>query len=65
METLPCRHLRTKKMFTVEVPSEVFEEKEGASPCHYWCTLTQSIVGADDRAADKTACNASRACFKP
>ena len=64
MEPLPCRHLRTKKMFTVAVPADVLREKDEGSPCHFWCNLTQSIVGADDRPADKTTCNPSRTCFE-
>ncbi len=68
MDALPCRHLRTKKMFTASTPAEVFEAKEPghpeASPCHFWCNLTQSLVGADGRAADREACGAGRSCFR-
>jgi hypothetical protein len=61
-----CRHLRTKQMFTVAHPDEVFKEQapEESSPGHYWCNLTQSVVGADDRPAHPTTCMQGRSCFE-
>jgi hypothetical protein len=61
-----CRHLRTKKLFTGSPPEEAFREKEPeeASPTHYWCNLTQSVVGADDQPTHPTACVPGRSCFQ-
>lgn len=61
-----CRHLRTKKMFTIDRPDEAFAEKtpEEASPSHYWCNLTQSVVGADDQPAHPNSCSSGRSCFE-
>ncbi len=61
-----CRHLRTKKMFTAAHPDEAFADKEGehVTPCHYWCNLTQGVVGADDRPAHLDGCAPGRACFE-
>jgi hypothetical protein len=61
-----CRHLRTKKMFTVAHPDEAFLAKnpEEASPSHFWCNLTQSVVGADDQPAHPNACTPGRKCYE-
>ncbi len=61
-----CRHLRTKKLYTGTPAEELFvkPEEENASPCHYWCNLTQTVAGPDDRPANRTACNPSRPCFE-
>lgn len=63
-----CRHLRTKKMFTTAIgqPDEAFAEKspEEASPSHYWCNLTQSVVGPDDRHVHPDSCALGRSCYE-
>jgi hypothetical protein len=61
-----CRHLRTKKMFTVAHPDEAFAEKlpEQASPSHFWCNLTQSVVGPDDGQAHPNSCVFGRSCYE-
>ena len=66
MNSNRCRHLRTKKMFTAEHPDEAFADKhdEHVTPCHYWCNLTQSPVGADDRPAHPESCSGGRSCFE-
>jgi hypothetical protein len=53
-------------MFTGATPAEAFAEKdnEHATPCHFWCNLTQTVVGPDDRPAHKDTCESSRACFE-
>jgi hypothetical protein len=37
---------------------------EELSPCHYWCNLTQTAIGVDDRPVHKQSCNSARACFE-
>jgi hypothetical protein len=61
-----CRHLRTKKMYTAAHPDEAFAEKvgENVTPCHFWCNLTQSAVGADDQPAHQETCTPGRSCFE-
>lgn len=61
-----CKHLRTKKMYTGATPAEAFADKamEHATPCHFWCNLTQTVVGMDDRPVHKTSCDSSRSCFE-
>ena len=39
-------------------------EAESAAPCHYWCNLTQTVAGPDDRPANPAACHSPRPCFE-
>jgi len=61
-----CKHLRTKKLFTGASVAEAFADKVGdeVTPCHFWCNLTQSVVGPDDCQVHKESCNATRSCFE-
>lgn len=61
-----CKHLRTKRMYIDSTPDEAFSDKEAtdASPCHFWCNLTQTVVGLDDQPVHKDTCNSSRRCFE-
>jgi hypothetical protein len=66
MNHFVCKNLRTKSMYTLATPEEALADKEGSSgsPCHFWCNLTQTVVGADDRPVHKQACNPSRRCYE-
>ena len=66
MKHIFCRHLRTKALYIDATPEEAFAEREGeeASQCHFWCNLTQTVVGLDDRPAHKNVCKPGRACFE-
>ena len=66
MNPLFCKHLRTKRMYVDATPEEAFADKEDgqATPCHFWCNLTQTVVGVDDRPVHKNACQPSRSCFE-
>ena len=67
MNPIFCKHLRTKKIYIGSTPEEVFNEPEDAnnpSTCHYWCNLTQTVVGVDDRVVHKNVCQAPRKCFE-
>jgi len=61
-----CKHLRTKKMFIGSTPEEAFADKEGQhhSDSHFWCNLTQTVVGVDDCPVHKDTCDSSRSCFE-
>lgn len=67
MNTTRCRHLRTKKLFIVAQPDEAFTEKESehATPAHYWCNLTQTVVGPDDGIVCLASCLSGRSCCEP
>jgi hypothetical protein len=64
MSEIRCRHLRTKKLFIGATPEDAFAEREpeNASPTHYWCNLTQSVVGIDDQVANANTCVVGRSC---
>jgi hypothetical protein len=66
MNPLFCKHLRTKQMYVGTTPEEAFADKEDGQtmPCHFWCNLTQTVVGVDDRPVHKNTCNSSRSCFE-
>jgi hypothetical protein len=66
MNHLVCKNLRTKSMYTLATPEEALVDKEGrlGSPCHFWCNLTQTVVGLDDRPVHKQSCNPSRRCYE-
>jgi hypothetical protein len=53
-------------MYVGATPAEAFADKEGdeVTPCHFWCNLTQTVVGPDDRQVHKTTCTSSRSCFE-
>ncbi|HUB87915.1 MAG TPA: hypothetical protein VMB22_08490 [Verrucomicrobiae bacterium] len=61
-----CKHLRTKSLFVGATPEEAFADKkpEDITPCHFWCNLTQTVIGVDDRPVHKSFCNSSRSCFE-
>ncbi|HTX21713.1 MAG TPA: hypothetical protein VMD27_07650 [Candidatus Aquilonibacter sp.] len=61
-----CKHLRTKSLFIGSTPEEAFADKEGdyVTSCHFWCNLTQTVVGADDRPVHKNVCKPGRSCFE-
>lgn len=65
MNSTMCKHLRTKKMFTLATIEEALQDDEhGHNNCHFWCNKTQTVTGADDQPAHKHVCNASRRCFE-
>jgi hypothetical protein len=66
MNPVFCKHLRTKSMYVGATPEEAFADKDSAeaSPCHFWCNLTQTVVGVDDRPVHKDMCKSSRSCFE-
>jgi hypothetical protein len=66
MKPVFCKHLRTKKIYIDATPEEAFAEKEGmeVGPCHFWCNLTQTVVGPDDRPVHKHDCAEARTCFR-
>jgi hypothetical protein len=66
MNQVFCKHLRTKRMYVEATPESALAEpkEQEFSPCYYWCNLTQTPIGRDDRPAHKNTCNASRTCFE-
>ncbi|MGA4645027.1 hypothetical protein [Limisphaera sp. 4302-co] len=61
-----CQHLRTKKLYIDASPDEAFTEPEPdqTAPCHFWCNLTQTVVGPDQQPVHKNSCQPGRPCFE-
>lgn len=53
-------------MYLGPPPEEAKREadSENASPCHYWCNLTQTVVGPDDGPTHPGHCTESRPCYE-
>jgi hypothetical protein len=53
-------------MYIADTPEEAFADKEDgqATACHFWCNLTQTVVGVDDCPVHKDTCDSSRSCFE-
>lgn len=53
-------------MFIDVTPEEACADREDGQPApsHFWCNLTQTVVGVDDRPVHKHACKPSRSCFE-
>jgi hypothetical protein len=53
-------------MFTGATVLEAFADKddEHASPSHFWCNRTQTVVGVDDQPVHKNVCTPGRSCFE-
>ena len=66
MDRAFCKHLRTKKMYVEAEPEAALRQAPDAefAPCHFWCNLTQSAVGPDDRPVHKDQCTPGRNCFR-
>ncbi|MCS7089386.1 MAG: hypothetical protein RMN51_06520 [Verrucomicrobiota bacterium] len=61
-----CQHLRTKRLYLDASLEEAFADPqlEQAGPCHFWCNLTQTVVGPDQQPVHKISCQPGRACFE-
>jgi len=67
MDPTFCKHLRTKTLYVGATQQEAFADKEGEyeTPCHFWCNLTQTVVGPDDQPVHKHNCQrGDRSCFE-
>ena len=53
-------------MYLEATPEAALVEQPDAelSPCHFWCNLTQTPVGLDDRPVHKHTCTPTRSCFE-
>jgi len=67
MNALPCKHLRTKRLFIPDLATDAFAQAEHMDEVRQcWCNKTMTEVGLDDRHVTYDACtNAKRACYRP
>jgi hypothetical protein len=56
-----CNCLRWKSMFYQSEPDPTVPAPHDS---HYWCALTQRLLGPDGQVATPEQCNPGRGCFK-
>ena len=59
---MPCRFLRTKKMYTHGFDAAALDEADSSTAC-YLCVVTLTAVGPDDDPAAPERCQPGRPCF--
>ena len=61
-----CRHLKNKSMYVMADVEEALAENEdgSGSGSHCWCSLTQTVVGPDDRPVQTDKCQPGRSCYE-
>jgi hypothetical protein len=66
MESQPCKHLRTKRLYIPELAINAFARSATGEPlCQCWCNKTMMEVGLDDRHVSLQACtDADRPCYR-
>jgi hypothetical protein len=67
MELLPCKHLRTKRLFIPDLATDAFAlAPDKDEVCQCWCNKTMREIGLDDRHVSHKDCtDPSRACYRP
>ena len=56
---IPCRYLRTNKMFH-GAPDEEIDESEAGM---FWCEKTRETFGPDGECVGKSDCGSDRSCY--
>lgn len=56
-----CQCLRSKEMFYAEDPIRALAQSGSGI---YWCIHTQNCLGPDGQAAQPSACQPGRGCYK-
>ena len=67
MNTLPCKHLRMKRLFVPDRALDAFAPSETREAvCQCWCNQTMTGLGRDDRHVSQPACtDPQRPCYRP
>jgi len=60
--SVPCRFLRTKKMYIPALADTALEDANDQS--HYWCNKTLSALGRDDNPVHPCVCQPGRSCHE-
>jgi hypothetical protein len=61
--SMPCRFLRTKRMYIPALAEGALDFKED-DQSFYWCNKTLSALGADDNQVHPCLCQPGRACHE-
>ncbi len=66
MKTLPCKHLRTKRLFIPDLATDAFAQSDDLDEVRQcWCNKTMAEVGLDDHHVSYKACTESgRDCYR-
>lgn len=70
MESLPCKHLRTKRLFIPDLaldgPGVPAPMPQREAVCQCWCTRTMTALGLDQRhVTPRTCTDPQRPCYRP
>ena len=65
-QPIPCRYLRTKKMYVSVQEDAAFSNKfDPNSFSHCWCNRTMTEIGLDDKLVSFRGCSTSgRRCYQ-
>jgi len=62
---LPCRHLRTKRMYIPALAEGALDLNQDANDqSFYWCNRTLGALGLDDAPVHLCTCQPGRSCHE-
>ncbi len=62
---LPCRHLRTKRMYIPAIADGALDaDQTGHDQSFYWCNKTLGALGIDDSPVHLCSCQPGRSCHE-
>ena len=66
MKTLPCKHLRTKRLFIPDLATDAFAQSDNLDEVRQcWCNKTMAEIGLDDRHVSFKDCTEpGRSCYR-
>ncbi len=65
VQHVPCRHLRTKRMYIPALAEGALDlDQDANDQSFYWCNKTLSALGVDDAPVHLCTCQPGRACHE-
>jgi hypothetical protein len=62
---VPCRHLRTKRMYIPAIADGALDLDQGDhDQSFYWCNKTLAALGIDDAPVHLCSCQPGRSCHE-
>jgi hypothetical protein len=62
---VPCRHLRTKRMYIPALAEGALDlDQDTNDQSFYWCNKTLAALGADDAPVHLCSCQPGRSCHE-
>jgi hypothetical protein len=62
--SMPCRHLRTKKMYIPALAASALDHEDTNDQSFYWCNKTLGALGRDDAPVHPCSCQPGRSCHE-